>query len=312
MRKTPSVVIVILNWNGKNWLRNCLKSIRKNTKYTNYKIFVVDNGSADGSIEMVKKEFPIVQLICNKENLGFSRATNQGIKRALKNGADYVFLLNNDMEIIQKDWLKNLVETAESNDNIGIVESNTLLFCDKITFSARQSFEERYNLSSEKTREVDLVGGGLALIKREVIEKIGLFDEGFSPFWGEDCDYSARTKKAGYKLVRNPKVAIIHYPHKAISEIDDDYKFFIRVKNWLRLMLLNSPLRSLIKMVFVKFLLVSLKKKDDRSRVAITVIKLPESFSRKLFLFLKACWVNLKNLREILEKRRNRSMKIWF
>ena len=309
MRETPSVAIVILNWNGKNWLRNCLESIRKNTAYTNYEIIVVDNGSMDGSVEMVKKEFPNIQLIVNKENLGFSKANNQGIKHALKNGAKYVFLLNNDMEIYQKDWLKNLVEAAEGDDDIGIVESNAILLDDVASPARLRSLEKQYSLSPEKIREVSIIGGGIALIKREVIEKIGLFDEGFSPFWGEDCDYSARTKKAGYKMVRNPKVAIIHYPHKTLIEIDDYYKFFIRIKNGLRLMLLNSPSLTLIKIAPLKFLSVFLKKKDEGSRVAIPNI---ENFPRKLFLFLKACWVNLKNLREILEKRRNRSMKIWF
>ena len=316
MIKKPKIVIVIPNWNGKGLLRNCLETIRKNTSYPSYEILVVDNASKDDSVEMVKKEFPGVWLICNKENLGFPKACNQGIKCALeKYDPDYVFPLNNDMKIIQKGWLAELVEVAERDDRIGVVNCKMIYPDGRLQYAAgwvrpwgEWSWAEMSD--PEKIVEVDVIGGQALLIKREVIKKIGLFDEGFSPFMWEDFDYCFRVKKAGYKIVSNPKVTLIHYGKASIKKKGEDFTFFIRGRNKIRFILLNFPLKWLILETSYDILLFFLEKKNPKVGLTLTNVKLRKNFSKKLVFFLKAYEANLKNLREIVWKRKNRTMKI--
>ncbi|MEM4325816.1 MAG: glycosyltransferase family 2 protein, partial [Candidatus Pacearchaeota archaeon] len=126
-KKRPFVAIIIVNLNKKEILKKCLDSLYKKTKYKNYVVIVSDNGSTDGSVEMIKKEFKRVDLIENRKNLGFALANNVAVDYALrKYNPDYFFLLNNDTKIIQKDWLTKLVETAESDERIGIVGCNLI------------------------------------------------------------------------------------------------------------------------------------------------------------------------------------------
>jgi len=111
MKKIPKVCVVIVNWNLRDYLEKCLKSLR-NTNYANFEVIVVDNGSQDGSVEMIRKKFPEVHLIINEQNLGYVKGNNQGIKFALeKFNPDYIVLANSDIEFIQK----KLVERPGSN-----------------------------------------------------------------------------------------------------------------------------------------------------------------------------------------------------
>ena len=122
--KEPLVYIIIVNCNGKELLRQCLKSLFSITRYSNYRVVVVDNGSVDGSVEMVQQEFPQVELICNPRNLGYAKANNQGIVYALMKGAKYIALLNNDIEIIEPLWLKVAVKVMESHLDVGLIGFN--------------------------------------------------------------------------------------------------------------------------------------------------------------------------------------------
>src|SRR3989338_4064797 len=109
----PKVFIILLNWNCKLHTEECLNSL-KSIAYDNYKIVVVDNGSQDGSVDFLKTRFPEVFLISNKRNMGFAEGNNIGVKYAVSQGADYVLLLNNDT-VVDKNFLNELVETAENN-----------------------------------------------------------------------------------------------------------------------------------------------------------------------------------------------------
>lgn len=117
MRKYPKVSIIILNYNGRKYLRDCLGSIEKNTNYPNYEVIMVDNGSTDDSVEFVRKNFPWVKIIEVRKNKGFAAGNNIGIRHTK---SDYVFLLNPDT-IVQQGWLSKAIETAESDPTIGIV-----------------------------------------------------------------------------------------------------------------------------------------------------------------------------------------------
>lgn len=316
MKKIPKkVVIVIVNWNGKSLLRRCLDSIEKNTIYPSFETIVVDNGSTDGSVEMVEREFPNVQLIRNKENLGFAIANNQGIKRSLEHGASYVLLLNNDTEIIQKGWLKRMVETMGEYRHTGLLGPKVLRPDRMEYYSAgwMSPVEERtIPKGLRKPRKVGVVSFCAILIRREVIENIGLLDEGFSPFLWEDQDYYARTRKAGYRIVYEPRVAIVHYGSMSLKKVDEDFNFFNCRKNRIRFVLLNFPLTWIPLGIAVVLLSVVLKKKNPETRLTLTNITLRSGITRKFGLFLRAWKLNLKNLGEIIKKRRNRIAKIWY
>ncbi|MEW6188858.1 MAG: glycosyltransferase family 2 protein, partial [Actinomycetota bacterium] len=109
--------IVIVNWNTRDLLRNCLQSIYQNPPKDDFEVFVVDNASTDGSPEMVEKELPQVKLIKNKENLGFSKANNLGIKSS---GGDYILLLNSDTQVL-RDSLPKMVEYMDTHPKVGIL-----------------------------------------------------------------------------------------------------------------------------------------------------------------------------------------------
>ena len=115
------IFVVITNWNGKKLLRACLASLFENTSCLNCHVIVVDDGSVDGSVEMVELEFPDVKLIRNMKNQGFAKSNNIGIKYALTKGAQYILLLNSDIVIVGKEWLPVMINLIESDSSIGIV-----------------------------------------------------------------------------------------------------------------------------------------------------------------------------------------------
>ncbi|MEM2618737.1 MAG: glycosyltransferase family 2 protein [candidate division WOR-3 bacterium] len=284
------VSIIVLNFNGKDLLERCLDSIKENTSYPNYEVIVVDNGSTDGSQAMVEKRYRWVKLIKNKENLGFAKGNNIGIRAA---EGDYILLLNNDTIIIQKDWLNNMVATAEEDPRIGIVGCR-LITPDGTIQHVGGWFNIRgtghYVKDIDRTREVDYVTGTALLIKREVINKIGLLDENFSPAYYEDTDWCARCKKAGYKVVCTHKSTIIHVGSATAGRYySSDVRFYIENKNRLRFTLLNYPLLWLIARI--------------PNEIGILIYSIITKRSSEIF---RAYRDNLKNIREILSKRRER------
>lgn len=206
------VCIIILNWNGREFLKNCLNSIKKNVSFKNYKVIVVDNGSKDGSQKMIKLKFKGVSLIENKGNRGFSGANNQGIKYALKRyKPKYVYLLNNDT-LVERGWLEEVIKCAESDSNIGIVGSKQLTFEKKPSISAGwiKFFKTEYYLGDEE-KEVEWVSGAGFLIKTKIIQELGyVFDEKLNPAYYEETDLEKRVLNLGYKIVYCPKSIFLH------------------------------------------------------------------------------------------------------
>jgi len=227
--KQPLICIIILNWNGRGILRNCLRSLLKITDYKNFKAVVADNGSTDGSIEMIKNSFKNVDLVENKENLGFMKGNNAGIKYALdKYNPGYILLLNNDTEIIQKDWLRKLVTVAESDEKIGLVGPKLIFPDNRTQWSGRKKESNMFYLMFQTLSaslnpgigmdekefsfigEVNTVSGACMMIKINMMRRIGLIDESLSPFYQDDVEYSFRTWKAGYKVVYVGTSSVIH------------------------------------------------------------------------------------------------------
>lgn len=209
--------IIIVSFNTKDLLKNCLTSVFNTTKGINFEVFVVDNGSTDGSIEMVKKKFPKVFLIKNKKNLGFARANNQALKKAK---GEYLLLLNSDTKILD-NALEKLVNFAKGKEELGIVGPK-LLNPDKspqpsaapfytlpVVFISLLRGDSFLRRSYQETREVDWVAGACFLIKKEITKKIGFLDEEFFMYI-EEMEFCFRAKKAGYKTYFYPAAKIFH------------------------------------------------------------------------------------------------------
>jgi len=232
-QKFPSVCIVIPNWNGKSILRKCLKMLLR-TDYPNFKIVVVDDRSTDGSSEMVKREFPSVILLQNKKRLGLPKSSNIGLKYAFDHlKSEYVVVLGNDTMTFQRSWLSKLVRALQL-PRVGIVAPQLISLEGKIQHVG-YSYEPSMYLGLDILRkkraknpsafyEVDAVMCPM-MIRREVAEEIGLFDEVFTPFYSEDHDYCFRAKKAGWKILYVGSAKCIHYGSYTLSKVVESENF---------------------------------------------------------------------------------------
>lgn len=217
---SPQVCVIILNWNGKEDTLHCLRSLQE-VDYPRYQVVVVDNASDDGSPEAIRAAFPAVELIVNESNLGFSAGNNEGIQYALQSGADYVLLLNNDTQV-DRMVLTALVRTCEADPAVGLASPKVFYFDRPHVIyyaGARRGWlpllprligvEEEDRGQYEQLEEVDYIWGQAMLIKREVIESVGLLDPRFFMYY-EDADYCLRAKRAGYKVVYVPTALVWH------------------------------------------------------------------------------------------------------
>ena len=259
------VSIIVLNWNRLKDTVECLESIRQ-SDYTNYEIIVVDNASSDGSPKVIKEQFPGVIVIENKENTGFTGGNNIGIRRALECKADYVWLLNNDA-VIKKDTIRILVQSLESDPRIGMASPLIYFYAnaDKLQFCGAFFDNKDYRIRHLKELkeinalpEKDICLWGTALfIRREVIEKIGVFNEKYFAYH-EDAEYSRRVIKGGY--INHIEVSTIIY-HKAHyhDQLGDrafpPYVYFYMVRNWYWLW--NDTISGFKKVTFLRSYLTS-------------------------------------------------------
>lgn len=206
--------IVVLTFNKLDYTKQCIESIRKYTNKDSYELIVVDNNSSDGTKEWLSSQKDII-FINNDKNLGFPKGCNQGIEVAK---GDSILLLNNDT-VVTTNWLENLNACLYSSEKIGAVGpvTNSSAYYQAIdtnynSMEKMQDFAKEFNkLDKNKYEERLKLIGFCMLIKREVIEKIGLLDEMFTPGNYEDDDYSVRIRRAGYKLVLCNDTFIHHY-----------------------------------------------------------------------------------------------------
>ncbi|MGH4123601.1 MAG: glycosyltransferase [Clostridium sp.] len=218
--------IVILTYNKLKYTKKCIESIREYTDKNNYEIIVVDNHSTDGTGDWLNNQRDI-KTIFNEENVGFPKGCNQGIN--ITDG-DNILLLNNDV-VVTPNWLENLNNCLYSSQDIGAVGavSNRCPYYQQIsveynTLEEMICFAEKYNISDENKWEERLKLIGFCMcIKREVIEKIGLLDEEFTPGNFEDDDYSLRIRKAKYRLMLCMDTFIHHYGNVTFGENPYEY-----------------------------------------------------------------------------------------
>ncbi|MBI5020628.1 MAG: glycosyltransferase family 2 protein [Ignavibacteriales bacterium] len=244
----PLVYIIVLTWNGKADTLECLQSLQK-LSYSNYKIIVVDNASTDSTAEEVRHLYPSVEVIRNSSNLRFAGGNNIGIKTALNNKADYILLLNNDT-IVAENFLSHLVEAAESDERIGMTGPKIYYHSDPKriwyaggvidwwTGSTSHLGVREIDIGQfEKIKTTDYVTGCSMLVKKSVIEQIGVLDESYY-IYGEDADWSLRAVRAGFKLLFVPQALVWH---KVSVSTGGHFSWF---KNWNKL---KSQLRFLVR-----------------------------------------------------------------
>lgn len=211
----PKVYFIILTYNSASCIKRCLASVFR-SKYPDFEVVVVDNNSKDGTAEIVRKNFSKAHLIINDENLGFAAGCNVGIRFCLEKMADYVMLLNPDAQV-QEDSLDELMAAALDFKQGGIIsplimEKNTdsVWFAGaKIEWLKTRTVHLR-NLLSPDPFAVDLATGCAMLIKKEVFEKAGLFDEKFFLYY-EDADLSLRAREEGLGIIVAPKAKVYHW-----------------------------------------------------------------------------------------------------
>ena len=263
----PKIAIIIVNWNGKHLLDECLSSA-ENQDYDNYKIIFVDNGSKDGSVEFVKDKFPKVEIISLNKNTGFAKGNNIGIHKAFEDSEiEYVALLNNDA-MTEKSWLSEMVKIIKQDEKIGSVAPKILKYFRrdeidsigiKIRFNggganigANEKDKKQYN----NIEEIFGSTGCSCLYKREMLEdtaiKDDFFDDDFFAYC-EDVDLAWRAKLRGWKSFTAPKSVVYHKGSESF-QVYSFIKAFYSHRNRLFVIFKNFPFRVLIKGTFYFFL----------------------------------------------------------
>lgn len=235
--------VIIVNYNVRYFLEQCLISVQNATKLIDAEVFVVDNSSVDGSIELIQSKFPWVKLIANTDNIGFSKANNIAIKQAV---GDYILLLNPDT-LVEEDTFTKAIQFMDKTPDAGglgvkmidgngnfLPESKRALPTPKVAFYKifglsklfpKSKLFGAYHLTyldKNKIHEVDILSGAFMLIRKTVLDKVGLLDETFF-MYGEDIDLSYRIIKAGYKNYYFPETRIIHYKGESTKKSSINY-----------------------------------------------------------------------------------------
>ncbi len=237
--------VIIVNYNVIYFLEQCLHSVIKAGQGIDMEVFVVDNNSVDGSVTMVKDKFPEVKLICNTDNKGFSKANNQAIHQS---SGEFVLLLNPDT-VVEEDTFSKIVAFMERHPDAGglgvkmldgkgrfLPESKRGLPTPRVAFYKIFGFSRlfpksktfgKYHLGyldKDKTHKVEILAGAFMLLRKSVLDKIGLLDEAFF-MYGEDIDLSYRIVKAGYQNYYFPETRIIHYKGESTKKSSVNYVF---------------------------------------------------------------------------------------
>jgi GT2 family glycosyltransferase len=264
--KGPLVSIIILNYNGMKFADKCLTSVL-NTRYHNFEVIFVDNASTDGSLEYAKKRFGKnrrLRFVVNKKNYGFAKGNNIGLRHAK---GEYVVFLNIDTEV-DPNWLTELVKVMDSDPTVGAAQSKLLTMDDQkridacgLTLTPYGFFAERGSGEVDRGQydsavEIFAAKGAAMAVKREVLEKVGPFDEDYFIF-AEEVDLCWRIWLAGYRVVLVPKSIVFHFGAGIVKMIWPQKSPPYWYRNTLVTFLKNASTKNLLKML-PPLLLISL------------------------------------------------------
>ena len=269
-----TVTVVIPNYKGIKFIEECLTSLYAQEAGTpEFEVLVVDNASGDGSVELIREQFPQTRLVCLDENTGFCHAVNVGIQES---NSPYVLLLNNDTKVFP-DFLKNMVSAMERSKKIFSV-SAAMLTWDKpeimddagdlytvLGWALARGKGKPY-ANYQKRVKIFSACGGAALYRRSVLDEIGLFDENHFAYL-EDLDLGYRARIFGYESVYEPKARVIHYGSASTGSRYNEWKTRRAAANSVYVIAKNQPLlQKILHLPFfimgfgVKFLFFVRKK----------------------------------------------------
>lgn len=304
------VSIVVVNWNGKKFLKNCLDSLQKIT-YNATEIIVVDNNSTDGSGAFVKKYYPKVKIIENKKNYGYAGGANIGYKHA---SGSHVLFLNNDT-VVTPGFIESLLADFRKDPTIGCVQSQMRLLNDKsilevvgdfISFTGflyHYGYRKKANLEKYNRQKIIFSPKGASMIfPRSLLQKIGLFDEDFFIFF-EETDLCFRVWLAGYKVLYEPR-SVIYHVSGGDTILSNKYNYEKRIylifKNMNCSYIKNFGTRNLLTIFPV-------------SAITQTFMLIYFFVTFRFYLvraIFKAYWWNILNFNKTLAKRRFIQSKI--
>lgn len=237
--KTVEISVVIVSWNVKKYLLDCLSSVIKSTRKYQTEIFVVDNNSSDGTVSAVQNLFKEVKIIANKENLGFSKANNQAVKQAK---GRYLLILNPDTIINERAMIR-MKQFLESHRKVAMVAPWQIDREGKIFISSLNFFQPKvftsfalnriYNFLYRKTRFIfkkpilcDSISAACILMKKDIYDKLHGFNEKLF-LYGEENDFCPRVIKLGWKIVLLQNCSIIHFHNRSISQTNNRFGLFL-------------------------------------------------------------------------------------
>lgn len=296
----PLVSVIITNFNGVRWLKGSLDSLKKQT-LKSFEVIFVDNGSTDNSVDFVKKNYPKVKIVQSDKNLGFAGGNNFGYQKAK---GKYILLINNDTRV-EKDFLKKFVRGFDKFPNAGIVQSKIVWMDSPNKIDSCGSYWTdtgfMYYIGNSKNAKlakynkpfmVFSVKGASVMIKRELIEKIGFFDETYWSYY-EETDLCHRAWIAGYESWYYPEPVCRHAIGGTSLTFKNDFIQFHNFKNKLSSFIKNLETANLIKIIPVFIIL----------NVVISLMWILQGkYKHSMSLFKAILW-NLKNLRSVLKKR---------
>lgn len=299
--KNPLVSIVIANWNGGSVFENCLHSLAAMT-YKSWELIVVDNASTDQSQDLPGKVLKKtgIRLVENKRNVGFALANNQGFKLAR---GKYVLLLNNDTTVAT-DLLDVLVAKMEMDDNLGVIQpkikmmdhpgylDNAGSFFTAIGFLKHWGFGRKDSKEFEMEKEVFSAKGACMLLRKNLVDEIGLFDPDFVSYF-EESDLCWRVWLSGRRVIFYPKTYIFHKVGFTIKRLDVGNINFHYYKNRITSLFRNLGIANLLVILPIHILL---------SFGISLVFFIRGKFSPAAMIF-KAIWWNVSNLGLNLKKR---------
>lgn len=290
------VSIIIVNYNGFDYLGKCIKSIMENN-YKEFEVILVDNNSSDNSISFVRKNFPSTKIIKLDKNFGFAEPNNLGAKKA--NG-EFLLFLNNDCRVTP-NFITELVNTYKNNSKIAILQS-ILLKSDKEIDSSGDFINEYgipYSSKSipAKITPIFSARGAAMMIKKDIFTELGGFDKNFFASF-EDVDLGWRSWIFGYKTVIVPDSVVYHNGGHTVKKLKQEIQFH-GVKNTLSLILVNFEFSYILKsLFFLCYAMIANKIFQKEILKEIETKSLPSSYQ-----VIRGILWNLKNLNHIIKKR---------
>lgn len=298
----PLFDIIIVSSNSLKYIQKCIYSLLRHTKLSSCRITVIDNASRDGAIQFLRSLKGKINLIESRKNLGFSRAFNIALGETK---APFIVAIDDDVEVIDNEWLEGLYSLMKSDRRIGIVGPKFLtptgtIWCPQLAINSLIGYLEEEVDAGQRdyVKETDIVYGACWLMRRQLTKVVGFFDEKFYPCVYEDVDYCLRVRKAGYKIIYNGKASVIHnhlFRGKHML-LESREKFF---KKWgQRALFPFEDTHQVDKYNFDAYLYLKMGRRDKAFKQFRKAVKLNRNFG--IPKRLKKQWLSALPLGQIL------------